>query len=359
MSYITELKNLMVENGFSYESFLDGKSTITQEDDYIERILKYVPKENIRGLIENFNKYQTHDVDEFLNKASQDGMLSFKPYVTVNSCGTPTLVLKYNRFMHLFRGYYFQVSYTADGQGSYNDAGTRIDFVHNKIETYDRFGLSSLTQIMYYMNAIRAGWKLEVFRKLLKENPEMFDNFMHLTFGESRLHVQGAGLLTYKDILNICIAKNAKTSAEDTPVASYRIPAKENRDYAIVDVFDERTVTVTVPTLTSVKSTTFVLPDLESSTDIVSRIEKDARRFEYSREEYEDEVSSAYRRIFFNRDVFEHLVGFALNMSGFVTNYLVTYSVAGTNYALPSSGNPDVIKAEKINEIKVPEYKED
>ena len=321
MNYRKQIVNTLTEEG-------------TFERDDAKRKLRYIPDANLAKLVNEDgtlwgSEYQ-ESLDVYLHEAAKAGLLSFKPYIIENLDGVPTLVLKYNRFLHLFRGYYFQVSYTAEGEGCYQTASTRIDYI--KYEFRDGFTESRLLKILYYMNCINAGCRIDTFDKLLKENPVIVDRFVAMSVNVIFRNYD----ITYKDIENLISDVHGNTKE---PEMTYRIPKNDTTDVCRLHVYNPCTLGVELMQQSFSKECLVELPNWEDGVSFSSWISEDDR-----------EWFNSY--IYKNKYVFTQFVSFALNYFGVFINYTVAYPYKTSTY-LRASNNPEIITLNNLNDLKV------
>lgn len=75
------------------------------------------------------NKYK--DAAEVLSSFKANGLLKFEPCFVPGQ--VPSLCLGWQRYLHLFRGYYYQISDTAEGVGEVYAGADRLDFALRSI----------------------------------------------------------------------------------------------------------------------------------------------------------------------------------------------------------------------------------
>ena len=336
------LINMLAREKYSIEDCFGNKELITgdmnsQGSKNIIADLKYIPVDNIRKLLLNFIdinvKCSRDTFSEFLGEAAKLGHLSFEPYITRNSHNNPTLVLKYNRYVHLFRGYHYQCSYTADGVGTYSNAGVRIDHTTNSFPR--EFKQGKLLKMLYYMNLIACCKCLDTFNKLLRKHPEVVDEFMR----ESTANIFDDYDITFKgDMLSMINSMDSEVDYAE-PIETLRVPVNDTSDYCRVKVFNANTVAIEFSNGSRVNEVMFTLPDCGQgvSTDVLRRF---AAVDEMSVEEFVDGNS---KDIYSNSDIYLSLVNFAMNMCDFVINFVTVYSISDKeDISIRALNNPNI-----------------
>ena len=313
----------------------------------VVEMLKYLPKEVLA------NVYNHHDeiilampktVGEFMEEAGRCGLLKFKPYV-VWDCKVPMLVLRYKRYVHLFRGYHYQVSYTPSGVGEYRSAGIRIDQYRGLAEIKE-LRQSKFMQAAYYMNCIAACTGIDEFDNLLKDNPEVVDEFVSKS-------TKAAGIfsmydMTYSELSSYIIPSDVVLEMDLLKNGSeyYRVPARETVDYVRV-VIDRNKANITFITPTSFDAPKMLTIDSRLIGNFIG-IAK-----EYDDEENTDESMGDALSVINNNMTYEMLVTFGLNILGFVANYTNIYPAGDSRRkALRSVDTSDIVALEDISAIQ-------
>lgn len=336
------------------------EDTKTHSDTYNK--LKYIPNFHLRALVENFETIKNEcgkerTVSTFLAVAAKAGMLNFKPYITKNSYGHVTLVLKYNRYVHLFRGYHYQCSYTADGVREYSSAGVRIDALSS---TFGRdLRNSKLLKMFYYMNLIACCKELDVFTKLLETDPDLVDEFMK----KSTEEVFDNYDITYiKDMVGLvnfvsCGIPYTNEYFNRTnrpmlpePVEVLRIPANDTSDVCRIKVYDTNCVSVEFWMDNSVQEAMFMLPEWEKDYS-QNELTYFAETEDMDTEEYIKWMSS---KIYDSPESYYSLINFALNMCGCVANFMTIYPNRNTIESnLRALNSNDVKVCKSLSDVSV------
>lgn len=324
MSYSDEIIKALERRGtFTVHDPLGNEFAVSFNDSQTRSAFVYIPEENLEKVNSNLNyliskMHEPYTVDKLLHNAAKEGYLKFKPYITTNDSGTPTLVLQYNRFMHLFRGSHYQVSYTANGIYEYSSSSVHLDSITKKFR-YDNDCL--LHQSLYYMSMIAAGYGLDSFQDLLDNDSSLLDEFMRL----STAGVFSNYTLIYTELQKLT---RVHTRVFDmVPEYVLRIPASDSltTDYGRVNIYKDlpycgRLVGVRFCTDNTQQELLYCLPDFGSAGNIA--------KFQHYYDYEHDEAREAISELYSDYDVFTSLVVYALNTSGFITNNMVTYSLS-------------------------------
>lgn len=348
---------------FNGKCFVSLKEDIKPQSDTYKKFA-YIPNYCLRTLIKEFktiaNKCgKERTVSTFLSTAAEAGMLKFKPYITKNSHGNTTLVLKYNRYVHLFRGYHYQCSYTADGIGEYSSAGVRLDRLSLRFGS--NFRNSKLLKMFYYMNLISCCRELDVFTKLLNTDPCLVDKFMK----ESTKDVFDDYDVTYiEDMVGMVNFVSCGIPYTDKyfnrtgkpmlpePVKVLRVPANDTSDVCRIRVYDTHLVSIEFWMDNSVQEALITLPALYEGYS-ESELNRFAEEEDMDVKEYIKEMTN---KVYDSPESYYSLINFALNMCGYIANFMVIYpdrNIIKSN--LRALNNNDVKICNSLNGIDVEE----
>ena len=340
----------LAEDGFKV-SFCSHSYEINDKlsFDMVDEQLSCLPAHNLRCLLNNYITLKEECgcekfVSVFLSIAAKAGMLKFEPFISKGKDGNYSLVLKYNRFVHLFRDMYFQCSYTEDGRGTYSSSGVRLDVIYSLFRNY---GLQDckLLKYLYYMNLIHCCREIDAFNDLLEHNSDLVNQFMQL----STKHLFREYSVKYiDDIVNDVVSfmgygtyRGVGPGFLGDPKEIYRVSKNETSDFARVNIYDTHMVGIEVWEQESLNEVLFTLPNVfDEGVDVESL----ADDWNMDTKEFGKMVSDA---IYESYEVRCALVAFALNFSGFVTNFLVTY---------PTSVRKDS-KLRALNQQDIKEFK--
>lgn len=355
MSYKEMIYDALKDSGFTYSSMFaheysmdDAKREVIKKLDYIPVSTLQELSLNVQTIIKECGTDKTFAY--FMKSASKMGYLKFEPYIKENECGTPTLILKYNRYVHLFRGYHYQCSYTADGHGEYSSAGSRTDYLNNIFGRELRE--SKLLKVLYYMNLIACCKGIDAFDNLLKTNPELVDKFMKA----STKDVFDSYDITYmNDMMNVFSLVDTGASDEKQklpePKDIFRVALNATTDMCRIKIYDTRLVGIEVWLDEKVQEVLFTLPDwTEGVNDKRLRDEADWEDMYY--EEY---IKWKTDVIYSKKEILTSFINYALNTCGFVTNYMVTYPMNDAKDSkLRALNRQDIKEFKSLNDV--PKY---
>lgn len=315
MSYRKQILTELINKGnYTYNSMFGDSIPLSKNCGYAYDKLEYVPDENQKKMLDNIDVLikDTSGKGSFskvLEVAAKRGYLAFKPYLIEHKYSNPDLVLKYNRFLHLFRDYHYQVSYTVKGIGEYSAASIRTDYLK---QCFGDFKESRLLKILFYMNCINAGYGIDAFSKLMWESPEVLDNFMKA----STKYIFSDYDVTFKDLQNL--VSEDPTVFEEKPEVIYRVPKSNTMDVCRLYVYSNRKLRVEFMKNGDFHNLVFTLPDWKEGLpkDLVQPEDEEEQEF---LQEFDSEIYA-------NKRVFEQFVCFALNYAGVVVNYVAVYS---------------------------------
>lgn len=162
----------------------------------LKSIREGVADDNVSAMIEKLriNKYSS--AADALEDFRKSGLLKVEPVVLDDD--VPSLMLGVDKYLHWFRGYYFQISYTHIGNGAVYSGADRMDFALRQVkyikdsEAAKRFILvACLIPVLSYVDK---------GRKLLNNNTELLDKFLEKTSYCSR--VSGATISDFMDCIS-------------------------------------------------------------------------------------------------------------------------------------------------------------
>ena len=319
------IEELMKRGSYTVHSAFGHKSELDVDNTDALKAIRFVPDDTLKVMIDNIDSIVAKagrkcTFGSVLKETADLGLMVFAPYVTCEpKHRVPMLVLRYNRYVHLFRNQRYQVSYTYDGIGEYQAASWRVDSVFVTLKKYC-LERSTLCKSLFYMNLINCCKGISAFDKLLATNPEVVDEFMNKS---ATMYYFRDYDLTYRDLLivtNCHVNKEMQDYLADG--LQWRIPCTETMDLArlswdfpgaaVMELFDDNSVKISAVKLPC--------PYIDLSDDEISEIAE----FEWSTDVagYREIVDDT---IYSNRDITAALVAFLLNLNDFVVNYMAVY----------------------------------
>lgn len=137
--------------------------------------LEWLPEENLKKIAE-YDGYSAHKDFRSLYQAwGREGFFKFTPYIVENH-ENETLCLRHNKFLHMFRGYHYQISGTPDG---IMDCGTGLLRTDNflKLMRDEDNAQSHLGFIILYAAMIDCGFQNDNFRTLFYKDKDAVDDY--------------------------------------------------------------------------------------------------------------------------------------------------------------------------------------
>lgn len=312
MSYATTIiKKLIDMENYHYSDVFGGHYPLKDYTDDLRETLEHLPEENLKNICDHFYEIAEptgeHDCMEFVNRAATLGYLKFDPYVIKEPGGRAVLVLRWNRFVSLFRGYHYQVSYTFEGIGEYQSACVRTDSLFAK---YRDIRDSKLMQVLLYSNCINACTGIDSFTETLHRHPEVIDDFVASTAKQYFRDYT----VTYADVKK-CIADiTNKPDNEETPLAIFHMHKSMTADICRLYVYSTTVADVEFSNNGNYCRYRVTLPNWrEGLSERSDAICEDSMI-------YDEDVSA-------DREILTSLVCLALNSIGIVINYNVAYPV--------------------------------
>lgn len=209
------------------------------------------------------------------------------------------------------------------------------------------------------MNLIACCRKLDIFTKLLENDPGLVDEFMKkstegifdnydITYIEDIVGMVNfvSGDIPYTD--EYFNRTNRPVLPE--PVEVLRVPANDTSDVCRIKIYDTHLVSVEFWMDNSIQEAMFTLPALEEGYS-QSELDRLAEEEDMSTKEY---IKWMTDRIYDSYESYISLVNFALNMCGYVANFMVIYpnrNIIKSNLRALNSNNVRVCNS--LNDLSV------
>ena len=176
--YLEQIVAKMKEMGFTVYDDSNILSTayvpISAEHEEVKSLLN-LPEENLKKLAE-FDISGCKDFSSTYQAWGRAGLLRFKPYL-IDGKENPTLCIRHNRFMHMFRGYYYQISGTPDGIGDCGHGAFRTDELIRLLSKRSFVAESHLVFMIMYAAMIDCGFQNDNFRRMFYNKREDADEY--------------------------------------------------------------------------------------------------------------------------------------------------------------------------------------
>lgn len=345
MRYEVELVSKFVEDGFMSHDLFGNEYPLAEDRVDALNQLKFVPQETLKNVYEKYNDIVTGEVktvNTFLSVAAKKGLMKFKPYVAYDGA-FPTLVLKYNRYVHLFGECYYQVSYTNNGIGEYQRAGVRLDVLRSNMDS-NRLRHSDFMKAIYYMNCISACTGIDEFDNLLKKEPEVVDEFVAKS-------TRAAGVfdnytMTFEKLKSYVLPIVVDNEKDMTGVDGnlYRVPVSLTTDYVRFAVNHGAGIVTFTWTGENAE-----VKSMQISTSLASSLKEAAES--YKDEDERDDAIKEAEEVIHDDATIETFITFGLNLLGFVANYMVIYPKDKNIAKLRGLNDRSVVTIESLSDL--------
>lgn len=262
---VNRICEMLNEHGF-VDTYRHGESGPYTPERGFGAGLMYMPTENLERII----NCEVKDWSEFIkvyNAWGRAGVLRFKPY-SDHSRNNPSLVIRHNRYLHMFRGYHFQASNTIQGIGEAGSGSYRTEFLIYALRPF----LTSY--ILWWAAYIDVGFQFNNFIESFDNDKQSLEDFLHESMAfwkcDTQYHwndVENYIKVDYTPI-DINARKMYQITDDGVKVAAYLAIGKETVQVQTV----EKTFTFTFPNLSE------GLP--ESYAEDEDRMEEIAERLE-------------------------------------------------------------------------------
>lgn len=332
MSYTTEIVAHLSENNYSVSTIFGDTLPVKDFPRAVVDKIKYIPDANQKLILSNIRELmaavKSSTLDCLLAEASSRGFLKFKPYLT-DFHGTPMLVLRYNRFVHLFRGRNFQVSYTPNGVGEYQSANVRLDVL---LGNYPDARESKLFKLLFYMNCINACTGIDSFSSVLRDDPAVIDEFVKKSASKFFKSYD----VTYDDLKALFVDASLCNADEPEPLNIYHVYKSATMDTCRVSIYSTTHISVEYLRDNAYHKYYVTMPFIEEN------LFSDKDDYKYALYDINHDMNILYQ-----------LVTFGLNSIGMVINAMVVYPCVKSDDAIKALNRLDVKDLEKITDITI------
>lgn len=188
-------------HGFTDTDVYGIESPYTPDSGFGEG-LSFMPTENLQKILQT----EITDWSNFRNvyeSWGRAGVLRFTPYM-VDDDTLPSLVLRHNRYLHMFRGYRWQVSSTVDGKIDNGSCAYRVNFLTQCSRYNEALTKSLLAYCLWWATLIDAGFRFDNFFKLWESDVSKLDEYLKV----SAKYWHRSFCYSWKDVAN-CISESA------------------------------------------------------------------------------------------------------------------------------------------------------
>lgn len=177
---VTEICRTLNEHGFEDVGAFGHEHAYTPESGFGEGLM-FMPIENLIKIVQ-CPVSDWSDFGKVYNTWGRAGALRFEPYM-IDQHENPTLVIRHNRYLHMFRGYHFQASGTIDGICDCGSGSYRTDFL-TRSSYHDHILHGGLIAYMLWWAAIiDVGFKFDNFIELFNSNKKVIEEFLKTSIG--------------------------------------------------------------------------------------------------------------------------------------------------------------------------------
>lgn len=321
---VTEVCERLNKKGFKdYDQF--GCYRDFEPDDNLGQGLTYLPLENLIKLhncsIDDYKEFK-----EVYQAWGRCGALRFTPY-EVDEDDNPSLVLRHDRFLHMFRGYHFQASVTVEGIGDCGSGSYRTNFLvrNSHYQRIMRKGL--ISYLLWWAALIDVGFRFDNFIEAFNKDKAPIEKFlsdcMQFWGGPSNYKWEDIEPYITIGVGNIDIMSRKMYQLNNDGVVAYLAIGKKSVQ---VETADNTLLTIQIPDLNEGANY-----DLEDEDDIT---------------DFEDEVSRLEENHYL-----EMIAVMALKLAGIHISFINYYALRGRKKAMRPINSPDVINVKSLNDI--------
>lgn len=238
------------ENTLDYQK----EGIYLSEDETFLGSLKWLPEDNLHRMID-CDISMCKSFDEAYQLFGKRGALRFDPYVVYSEeRGNPSLCIRRNRFMHMFRGYRFQVSGTIAGIGDYGSSAYNMTFLTRPGYGDNLISKGLISYMLWWAAMIDAGFAFKNFYELFKKDKSILDDFIgksmaHWRVGRDQHWSDLEPYITVSnDHIDTCNRNMYHVYSEHTGVIAYLAIGRKTVQVEIAD----HLLTITIPDLNDV-----------------------------------------------------------------------------------------------------------
>lgn len=289
--------------------------------------LRRLPIENLQKMVD----CDISNCDEF-DKAYQlygrCGALRFKPYIITEEDDNPSLCIRHNRFLHMFRGYHFQASGTIDGIGDCGSGAYRTDFLTKGMYGDKIRNKGLISYMLWWAALIDVGFNFNNFYDMFSTNKEVLEQFLEksMAYWGVQRNQHWSDIAPYivfsEGTIDTFERKVCHIYDDKAGVVAYLAIGKKTIQ---VQMADNRLLTITIPELNDVGY------DLQD---------------EDQQWKFEDEVQTLE-----DNHYLEMIAVMALNLCGIKINFINWYAPFGKLKSMSKINAPAIKNIKSLNDI--------
>ena len=168
---IDKVQETMAKNGVSAPS---EKHKMPGVETFIQS-LQWLPEENLQ-IMADCDISGCKSFQEAYQAYGRAGAFKFTPYlVDAKHSSNPCLCIRRNRFMHMFRGHYFQVSETVTGIIDHENGAYRTTFLTKVPYGNEMLRTGLISYMLWWAAFISVGFCFDNFRELFDANTRVLE----------------------------------------------------------------------------------------------------------------------------------------------------------------------------------------
>lgn len=181
-----------------YDKYSDVLSTTWKFDkDIMSSIKLGVSDDNIKQMLELLNTKKYANALQAYGDFKSNGLLKVEPVIV--DTGVPSIMLGINKYVHWFRGYYFQISSTMSGTGEVYAGADRLDIALHSVRIIRDWSCAErFITVACFIPVISY---TDTGRKLLENNRGLVNKFLYMTGVYSK--VVDAELNDFMDYISV------------------------------------------------------------------------------------------------------------------------------------------------------------
>lgn len=171
---INKVQETMAKNGVSAPS---EKHKMPGVETFIQS-LQWLPEENLQ-IMADCDISGCKSFQEAYQAYGRAGAFKFTPYlVDAKYSSNPCLCIRRNRFMHMFRGHYFQVSETVTGIIDHENGAYRTTFLTKVPYGNEMLRTGLISYMLWWAAFISVGFCFDNFRELFDANTLVLEEYL-------------------------------------------------------------------------------------------------------------------------------------------------------------------------------------
>lgn len=306
----------------------EGKRNNYYMDKSFTESLRYLPEKNLQKMLD-CDLSKCTSFSEAYQAFGRSGALRFKPYILQSHDDNPSLCIRRDRFLHMFRGYHFQVSGTEDGIGDCGSGAYRTDFITRASYCESMLTKGLISYMLWWAAMIDVGFNFDNFRDLFKNDKPVLEDFLNRSMGYWRVGRDQH----WGDIEPYIVFSTGEI--DKCKRTMYQLYDKVNK-IGVYFAMGKKTVQVQ---LSKQRLLTITIPDLNEG--VGYDLEDEDERDEYDSQVY----------ILEQNHYIEMITVMALALCGVKLSFINWYLLFGESSNMPPINAPGVTTVHSLNDI--------